>query len=199
MEFVEFEITNHRAELEAQWLRQRFTDAQLQAAFAELRRRGSQRTYPVNIARVLGVKLPTEAELLASTPEARARAQAARADALARLDARRRQPTQPAQTFRDWLRMKHEAGEAGIPGDDPVFDYAETVGIPRDFLVLHWREFKARFMQSDKRHTDWREEFRKSVRGNWFGLWVLREDDAEATLTTAGVQAMRVMRAEEDR
>ncbi len=83
---MEFEITNRRAELEAQWLRERFTDEQLQVAFAELRRRGSQRPFPANIARVLGVNLPSEAELYAATPEGRQMASQAKADALARLE-----------------------------------------------------------------------------------------------------------------
>ncbi len=87
---MEFEITNRRAELEAQWLRERFTDAQLQAAVDELRRRGGQRAYPANIARVLGVNLPSETELYAATPEGQQMASRAKAEALARLEALRR-------------------------------------------------------------------------------------------------------------
>jgi hypothetical protein len=82
---VDFEITNRHAELAAAWLRERYTPEQLQAAFVELRRRGRQRLFPLNIARILGAKLPTLEELEAATPEAQARAEQAKAEALAKL------------------------------------------------------------------------------------------------------------------
>ncbi len=94
---MEFEITNRRAELEAEWLRERHTDEQLQVALGELRRRGNQRPYPANIARVLGLELPTEAELHGQTPEGQKeaaeqvqRSAAVKAEALARIEALRR-------------------------------------------------------------------------------------------------------------
>ena len=100
----------------------------------------------------------------------------------------------PSVTFRTWLERVYAAGEKAVPGDDPVFDYAEAAGIPEEFLKLQWHEFKSRYQTADKRYKDWREVFRKSVRGNWYRLWSLREGQ-EAMLTTAGVQADRVMRA----
>jgi hypothetical protein len=98
--------------------------------------------------------------------------------------------------FGDWLAATVASGEDAIPAADPVFQYAETAGIPDDFLKLQWGEFKQRYSTNDKRYKDWREVFRKSVRGNWFRLWALREGQ-DAMLTTAGVQANRVMQASE--
>ncbi|MBN8745499.1 MAG: hypothetical protein J0I24_14535 [Thiomonas arsenitoxydans] len=100
-------------------------------------------------------------------------------------------------TFREWLSSF--AGEVVIHNDDPVFDYAWDAGVPVEFLTLQWYEFRQRYGTNDKRYRDWREVFRKSVRGNWFRLWALRDDGQEAMLTTAGVQAKQVMAADERR
>ncbi|ODU95906.1 MAG: hypothetical protein ABT24_10800 [Thiomonas sp. SCN 64-16] len=95
--------------------------------------------------------------------------------------------------------MSSFAGEVVIHNDDPVFDYAWDAGVPVEFLTLQWYEFRQRYGTNDKRYRDWREVFRKSVRGNWFRLWALRDDGQEAMLTTAGVQAKQVMAADERR
>lgn len=94
-------------------------------------------------------------------------------------------------TLRTWLAQVRESGEPAIRDDDPVFDYADQAGIPIDFLRLQWLEFKARYQESDKRYKDWKAVFRKSVRGNWFNLWVIRPGQ-DAVLTTVGVQAQRI-------
>lgn len=78
-----------------------------------------------------------------------------------------------------------------IPDGDPVFDYAERVGIPDDFLRLQWLEFKERYTQDGaKRYKAWPTVFGKAVRGNWFKLWFVGNDGNYA-LTTVGQQAQR--------
>lgn len=78
-----------------------------------------------------------------------------------------------------------------VPEDDSVFDYAEEAGIPRDFLGLHWREFKDRYTEpGSKKYKDWPSVFRKSVRGNWFRLWYCNSDGY--LLTTTGQQAKKI-------
>jgi uncharacterized protein YdaU (DUF1376 family) len=78
-----------------------------------------------------------------------------------------------------------------LPQDDPVFDYAEKVGIPLEFLRLQWHEFKDRYTLPDaKRYKAWKTVFGKSVRGNWFKLWYVAQDGSYA-LTTVGQQAQR--------
>jgi hypothetical protein len=101
-----------------------------------------------------------------------------------------------AISLQTWLTEKKESDEVAIPPDDPVFTYAENIGIPQDHLRLAWREFRERYSQPhSKRYKDWRAVFRKAVRGNWFKLWYFQDEGC--TLTTAGVQAKRELEASE--
>lgn len=94
-------------------------------------------------------------------------------------------------TFSSWLKELEARSEIPIPEDDPIFDYAESAGIPADFLSLAWAEFKARYSASDKKYKDWRATFRNAVRANWFKLWW--HDGQGYVLTTVGQQAMAAM------
>ena len=95
------------------------------------------------------------------------------------------------QTF---LAECKKAGEKPIPDGDPVFAYADKVGLPHEFLGLHWREFKDRYQAPDsKRYKSWRTVFLKSVKCNWLKLWWLN-GDGQYVLTTAGQQAQRAHR-----
>jgi hypothetical protein len=88
-----------------------------------------------------------------------------------------------------WLESIKSTGEKPIPEDDPVFTYADQVGIPPEYLRLCWREFRERYgLPGAKRYKDWRSVFRKAVRGNWFKLWWMDGDGGYA-LTTVGKQA----------
>lgn len=93
-------------------------------------------------------------------------------------------------TLQAFLDACKGSGEKPIPEDDPIFDYAEKVGIESDMLATAWQEFKARFLPTAKRQKDWRAHFRNAVRRNWYGLWFLKEGEA-ARWTTAGEQARR--------
>lgn len=91
-----------------------------------------------------------------------------------------------------WLESIKVRGEKPIPEDDPVFAYAEQVGIPQDHLRLCWKEFRHRYSQAGaKRYRDWRSVFRKAVRGNWLKLWWV-DGDGAYMLTTVGKQAEKV-------
>jgi len=93
----------------------------------------------------------------------------------------------------DWLAQVAAAGEKAIPDDDPVRSYVAQAGIPGDFLVLAWVEFKARYSEPDaKRYRDWRQVFRNAVRGNWLKLWFVNQD-GHYQLTTAGQQARNIL------
>lgn len=97
---------------------------------------------------------------------------------------------QPLRTLRDWLDHVKAQGETPIPEDDPVFSYADSIGLPREFLRLAWREFLQRYTQPNaKRYRDWRATFRNAVRGNWMHVW--RADGDGYALTTPGEQARR--------
>jgi len=93
-------------------------------------------------------------------------------------------------TLKAFLDACKASGEKPIPEDDPIFDYAEKVGIAPDMLATAWQEFKTRFLPTAKRQKDWRAHFRNAVRRNWYGLWFLKEGEA-ARWTTAGEQARR--------
>lgn len=96
----------------------------------------------------------------------------------------------PAVGLKAWLADVKARGEKPIPDGDPVFAYAEGIGLPHEFLHLAWLEFRSRYSQPEaKRYRDWRAVFRKAVRGNWMKLWWQDRDDW--SLTTAGVQAQR--------
>lgn len=99
----------------------------------------------------------------------------------------------------DWLQLCAEEGVKPIPADDPVFAYADTVGIGRDLLSLAWFEFKRKRLASGKAQADWRATFRNAVRGNWARVWVLSGDNGEAVLSTVGQQLRREMAAERER
>jgi uncharacterized protein YdaU (DUF1376 family) len=100
-------------------------------------------------------------------------------------------PRSAAIGLKAWLEAVKAKGEKPIPPSDPVFAYAEQVGLPDDFLHLAWLEFRRRYSDPDaKRYRDWRKVFRKAVAGNWMRLWFAQPDGSYA-LTTAGMQAKR--------
>jgi hypothetical protein len=94
-------------------------------------------------------------------------------------------------SFAEWIETCKTSGERPVPESDPVFEYAEKAGLPLDYIVLHWKEFKERYATDGKRYKDWRAVYRKSVRGNWFRLWFFNADGV-CTLTTQGQQANRI-------
>jgi hypothetical protein len=110
-------------------------------------------------------------------------------------DETRQSRNKPLVSLATFIAECRQKGERPIPDTDPVFDYCQTVGIDRDILLLHWREFKARRAEG-KRQRDWRQTFRNSVRDNWFRLWFLKPGEG-AQLTTQGLQALAVMQREQ--
>ena len=94
----------------------------------------------------------------------------------------------PLCGLKAWLAATKAAGEKPIPDGDPVFAYADSIGLPTEFLHLAWVEFRHRYTQPGaKQYRDWRSVFRKAVRGNWLKLWLC--DGKVFTLTTTGQQA----------
>lgn len=94
-------------------------------------------------------------------------------------------------TFADWA---DSIDPPLIPPDDPVFAYAKSVGIPREFIVLAFAEFDAKYADDPSaRQKDWRAAFRTHVRRGWLKLWWF--DGNTCQLTTAGVQAQRARKA----
>ena len=95
------------------------------------------------------------------------------------------------QTLRQFLETCKANNENPVADEDPIFEYAEKVGIDHDMLAVAWTEFKAAFLPTQKRQADWRAHFRNAVRRNWYKLWYLK-DGEQARWTTAGEQARRI-------
>lgn len=95
-----------------------------------------------------------------------------------------------AVSLKTWLERCIRDGVKPIPPDDSIWSYCDRVGLPEDFLVLHWREFKRRYLACQKKQADWRRKLRNSVEGNWFKLWFIGSD-GRCGLSTQGHQAKR--------
>lgn len=94
-------------------------------------------------------------------------------------------------TLKQFIEACKANSEKAIPENDPVFEYAQTVGIDNEMINACWQEFKAAFLHDgSKRQKCWRAHFRNAVRRNWYKLWFLKEGEA-AQWTTAGEQARR--------
>ena len=107
---------------------------------------------------------------------------------------KRRKPNPEGSTcLRTWLEGLKTRQEQPVPPDDPVFAYAQRVGMPREFLALGWRQFRHRYTEQHpgKRYSDWRRVFRNAVEGNWLKLWWLDPASGQYALTTVGLQAQR--------
>jgi hypothetical protein len=109
-----------------------------------------------------------------------------------------KRPKRDGITFPKFVEACRAAGERMIRVDDPIFDFAEDAGIPKDFIALAWREFAIKHRDSGKQQKDWRAHFRDAVRRNWFKLWWC-PDGGGCELTTAGVQVKRERDAERER
>ncbi|MHB1145052.1 MAG: helix-turn-helix domain-containing protein [Thiobacillus sp.] len=93
-------------------------------------------------------------------------------------------------TLKTFLNNCMESGEQAIHADDPIFEYAKTVGIDEEMLAVAWAEFKTYWLSSGKRRKDWRETYRNAIRQNRARLWFIREGE-QAQWSTIGEQARR--------
>lgn len=90
-------------------------------------------------------------------------------------------------TFKKWIANCKADGTMPIPEDDPVFDWAEGLGIPINFIRFAWVEFQRKYTMADKagkRYKLWARHFDNAVRENWYGIWY--EKDGAFILTTRG-------------
>lgn len=93
-------------------------------------------------------------------------------------------------TLAQFLEHCKSSGEKSIPADDPIWEYAQKVGITDEMIAVAWVEFKSYWLPTKSHKKDWRGTFRNAVRQNRAGLWYLKEDEP-ARWTTAGEQARR--------
>lgn len=93
------------------------------------------------------------------------------------------------KTFLDVCKQKNEKP---ISGYKPVFSYAESVGLPTDFIQLAWFEFCRQFgeggVNESRKQKDWRKTFRNYVEKGYLKLWWITPE-GRYELTTNGKQA----------
>jgi len=100
-------------------------------------------------------------------------------------------PPNGATSLDDYLEQCKREGKKPIAEDNPVFSYAKEIGLPHDFLRLQWLEFKNYYsLPGAKKYKAWPTVFGKSVRGNWFKLWHIK--DSQYCLSTTGLQAQKL-------
>lgn len=93
-------------------------------------------------------------------------------------------------TFKAWYARVTANGGIAIPEGHASFAYAQSVGISRYYLRLHWLAFKRRYSGSSKKYVLWDRVFTESIRGNYFRIWAA-DNNGEYYLTTIGKQAER--------
>jgi hypothetical protein len=100
-----------------------------------------------------------------------------------------------AVEFKTWMDSCKAAGEKPISEYRAIFDYAESIRLPVDFLQLAWAEFSRRHspggVDCRKKKSDWRAYFRKAVEGNWYHLWFHDVSTDQFSLTSNGRAAER--------
>lgn len=79
-------------------------------------------------------------------------------------------------SIKEFLEECSSKNERRIPEDDPVFDYAEQIGIPLEMIKVCWNEFVRTHLENGKTQNDWRATFRNYVRKNYYKLWFIEVD-----------------------
>lgn len=95
----------------------------------------------------------------------------------------------PDKTFKKWMEECRALQVELVPKDDPVFAYADEVGIPIDLIRLAWLEFKRKYTSGEgarKRYINWNQHFQNAVRENWYRLWY--EENGVWGMTTRAKQ-----------
>jgi uncharacterized protein YdaU (DUF1376 family) len=97
------------------------------------------------------------------------------------------------QTLPEWLQSLN--GEAPIPKDSAVLKFAESAGIPFDYIRIAWVHFKRTMTEKQKRQKDWRKTFNLYVQKDYLRLWAFNQNN-ECYLTTAGKQVLNSLQSE---
>lgn len=102
-----------------------------------------------------------------------------------------------AMTFKAFFDRAREKGEKAITDYTPVWQFAESAAIPREFIELCWLVFRNRYgpggAREAKRYSDWRKTFRNAVEDNWFKLWSF-DAQGQCFLTAQGRQHENTLR-----
>ena len=97
----------------------------------------------------------------------------------------------PERTLTEWCVALD--GADPIATDDAIFAWAESAGIPADWIAVAWAMFEDRYAEDAKKYADGRAVFRKAVKGDWLKVWRMDAREGRFVLTTAGELARRSM------
>ena len=96
-------------------------------------------------------------------------------------------------SFSAWMAEIKTASEKPVSSYATLWEYAETVGIDREWVQIAWLAFVERYSEDEKarrkRYIDWRRVFLRAVKENWFGLWFWSEAEKAWRLSSKGVAA----------
>lgn len=114
-------------------------------------------------------------------------------------------PDKPARVSRGDKTLKTHIAECkalgvkSIPEDHYIRTYCRDAGITADMMGLAWVRFREEHTtgtRKAKRYADWPATFANSVKDRWYRLWICNAE-GEATWTSEGLQARRVVEAQE--
>lgn len=80
-------------------------------------------------------------------------------------------------------------GAKAFEPEDPLFKYADEIGMEYTLIKLAWLEFRDLMVTNGKLQKDWRATFRLYVRKNYLKLWWRDEANGAWELNTTGKQA----------
>lgn len=108
-----------------------------------------------------------------------------------------REPTKPSpqksgdMTFPEYLNYCKQNSVKPIPEDDSIFEWAEKIKLPIEYLHIAWLEFKRREWLDKKgkpkKYKNWRQVFRKYCEAGWLDIWQINSE-GEFYLTVKGKQ-----------
>lgn len=103
-----------------------------------------------------------------------------------------------AECFAKLVKAEGEDAKL-ISDDDPIREWANTVGMPPDVLRVCWfgfvRDHTGDGSRAQEKYIDWRATFRNAARKNWGYLWRISRDGSYY-LSDTGKALEREMQAE---
>lgn len=101
-------------------------------------------------------------------------------------------------TLATFLANCKAQGVKPVPDDHAIRRWSADAGITDEMLQIAWIAFRERYTEDEqyrkKRYRDWAGTFSNSVKGRWFGLWMV-SGDGSLQWTSAGLQRKRVLDA----
>lgn len=106
----------------------------------------------------------------------------------------------PAVCLKTFIAECDERKERPVRDYEPLWHYAESVGLDTEMIALAWAEFCRQMLpggvNASKRQADWRKTFRNYVEKNYLKLWAI-DPEGRFFLTTAGKTAQKMQDSRE--